>query len=118
MDEANEILTDSELMKKALLLVQRLKNSGLDHEIIFARLEKQGIPDHIAKEAVKDVNIEFRKIEKKEAKTSFDTALLRIGLGVGAAIVFAIIFPGIIIIPVGLIGGGIIYALLAKKKME
>jgi hypothetical protein len=118
MDNTNKNLTDSELMKMALLSIQRLKNSGYDREIIYARLEKQGIPDHIAKEALKDINIEKKREVIKEAKFSYNYALIRIGIGVGLAIISMIILPGRVIIPIGLIAGGIIYAAIAKNKME
>ena len=47
MMEQNEELTAEELKKKAYLMGLRLKNSGLDAETIYARLEKQGIPEDL-----------------------------------------------------------------------
>ena len=116
MNENNKGLSDSELMKMALLSVQRLSSSEHDLEVIFARLEKQGIPEHIAKKAVKDISIEVKKEVVKEAKSRFDYALVSIGIGIGAAILSMIILPGRTIIPVGLIVGGIISAAIAKKR--
>ena len=118
MDNTNKDYTDSELMKMALISIQRLKNSGYDSEVIFARLEKQGIPDHIAKKAYKDTCIEIKKKVVKEAENNYKAGLVRIAIGVVAAIISMVIFPGYYVIPIGLIGGGIIFAATAKKKTE
>jgi heme-degrading monooxygenase HmoA len=40
MSNLNEELSDQELMKKAYLIVQRLMNTGLNTEEIYARLDK------------------------------------------------------------------------------
>ena len=69
MIKETENLTDTELMKKTLLSVQRLKHQGLDPESIFARLEKQGIPDNIAREAVKNVYMQ-KQIEIKQEEVT------------------------------------------------
>jgi hypothetical protein len=61
--------------------------------------------------------IERKKDFVKQVKPAYNLALIRIGVGVLAAIVSVIIFPGKIILPVGLIVGGIIYALILKRKI-
>ncbi len=118
MNENTDKLTNSEWRKKAILLVQRLQNSGLETEVIYARLAKQGVPSDIAKEAVNNVILEFKQIDKKEAKTSFNSALISIGLGIGTAIISLFVVPGYVFIPFVLIASGVIYALMAQKKME
>lgn len=55
MNESKEELTPEEIKKKAYLMALRLKNSGLDAETIYARLEKEGIPDDMAREVVRDM---------------------------------------------------------------
>ncbi|MDB5146106.1 MAG: hypothetical protein JWQ57_126, partial [Mucilaginibacter sp.] len=35
---------DEELKRRAYLQASRLKNEGLDNDVIYARLEKQGVP--------------------------------------------------------------------------
>lgn len=42
----------------------KFKNTGLDEEAIFARLEKQGIPVDIAKEVAK--NVLLKKLADKD----------------------------------------------------
>jgi hypothetical protein len=116
--ESNENLSEEEIKKKAYLMGLRLKNSGLDAEIIYARLEKQGIPEDLALQVARDVMIERKREVIKEAEPVYNFALLRIGVGVGIAIISYLIFPDNIILPIGIIAGGIISALLAKKKME
>ena len=115
--EPNEQLTESELRKKAYLIGLRLKDSGLDAETIFARLDKAGIPEAMAKQVVNDVLIERKKDDVKEAKPVYNVALIRIGIGVIIALVSYLIFPGKVMLPIGIIGGGLIMAFLAKRRM-
>ena len=116
MEENIKTLTDSELKKKAILIVQRLKSSGLETDVIYARLDKLGIPNNIAKVAVENVLQEFKHIDKKEAKWDFTSASMSIGIGVIAAIISTFVVPGSVFIPFGLIGTGVIHALIAYKK--
>jgi hypothetical protein len=116
--EPNEELTEEELKKKAYLMGLRLKNSGLDAETIYARLEKQGIPEELARQVVKDTLIERKREVIKDTEPVYNFALIRIGIGVVIAFTSYIIFPDFYILPIGIIAGGIISALLAKKKME
>ena len=71
MNNPGKELIDCELMKMALLTVQRLINSGHDLEVINAS---------IAEKAVKDISIEVKREVVKEAKSSFDYALVSIGI--------------------------------------
>jgi coproporphyrinogen III oxidase-like Fe-S oxidoreductase len=64
--ESKEELTAEELKKKAYLMGLRLKNSGLDAETIYARLEKQGIPEELARQVAKDTLIERKREVIKE----------------------------------------------------
>lgn len=116
--ESNEELTPGELKKKAMLMALRLKNSGLDAETIYARLEKQGIPEEMAKQIAYNSQVERKREEVKEAEEKFNYSLLKVGIGVVAALISYLIFPDFYILPVGLIVGGIVAALLAKKRME
>jgi VIT1/CCC1 family predicted Fe2+/Mn2+ transporter len=122
MDGQKEVPTESEVKKKAYLMGLRLKNSGLDEETIYARLEKQGIPEELARQVARDTQIQRNSDTKKDivedAKLRYNFAFIRIGIGVVLALVSYLIFPDNVIIPVGAIGGGILSALLAKKKME
>ena len=118
MNDSNEILTEEELMKKAYMAGMRLKSAGLDAETIYARLEKQGIPEELAKQVARDVMVQRKQEVAEQAKPVYDFALIRIGIGVVVALVSFIVFPDNFILPIGIIAGGIISALLAKKKME
>ena len=116
--DPKEELTEGELKKKAYLIGLRLKNSGLDAEAIYARLEKQGIPDEIARQVVQDTLIERKREVIKAVEPVYNFALIRIGIGVVVALISYLIFPGNFILPIGIIAGGIVSALLAKKKMK
>lgn len=52
-----------EMKRDAYLKALKFKNAGLDEEAIYARLEKQGFPDALAKEVAK--NIVIKKQEDK-----------------------------------------------------
>jgi hypothetical protein len=118
MGNLEEKLTESELRKKAYSIALKLKNSGLDAEVIYARIEKQGIPEEMAMEVVKDILIERKRDIVQQTQPVYHFSLLRVGVGVAAALISALAFPGLVFIPVGLILGGLIFALLAKKKMN
>jgi hypothetical protein len=47
---------DEELKRKAYLQASRLKNEGLDNEIIYARLEKQGVPIDLINQVLANFN--------------------------------------------------------------
>ena len=115
---AKEELTENELKKKAYLMGLRLKSSGLDAETIYARLEKQGIKEELARQVARDAMIETKRERIKETEPVYNFALIRIGIGVVIALISYVVFPGNFILPIGIIAGGIVSALLAKKKME
>lgn len=113
-----EALTESELKKKAYLMGLRLKNAGLDSETIYARLEKEGIPEEMARQVAKDAMVQ-RKIDVAEQTMPiYNFALVRIGIGFAVGLLSLLIFPDNYILPSGIITGGIVSALLAKKKMD
>ena len=111
-------MMNDELKKKAYLEGMKLKKAGHDDEVIFARLEKDGIPQELARQVIKNLSIQKKTVEVATQKTNFDIAILRIGIGVFLAIVSWLLFPGRVYLPFGLIGGGIIYAMMAKSKMK
>lgn len=108
---------DDELKNKAYLEGQKLKRAGYDDEVIFARLEKHGIPEDLARQVIKNLSVQQKRVVYEKHKPKYNIAVIRIGIGVFLAIASAILFPGRIYLPIGLIGGGIIYALIAKSKM-
>jgi hypothetical protein len=116
--DSTEELTPNELKKKAYLMALRLRSSGLDAETVYARLEKQGIPEELARQVAYDTIVEIKRGEEiEQAVTDYNGALARIGIAAAAAIVYNLIFQGIYI-PIGIIAGGIVSALFAKKKMK
>ena len=110
-------MTQGDLKKKAYLIGLRLKSSGLDGEAIYARLEKQGIPEEMAKDVVKDILIERKRDVVKEAKPIYDFALVRIAVGMAVALVSYLATDNILL-PIGVILVGVVTALLMKRKME
>jgi len=117
MHEQSEEMTQGELRKKAYLIAMRLKSSGLDGESIYARLEKQGISEEIAKDVVRDILIERKRDVVKEATPIYNFALVRIALGMAVALVSYLATDNVLL-PVGIILGGVVTALLTKRGME
>lgn len=113
----NEELTPGELKKKAYSIAMRLKNSGLDGETIYARLEKQGIPEDMAREVVQNILIEIKRDVIKQTEPIYNFALIRIGIGLAIALV-TYLLTGNAILPGAIIAGGVVTALMAKKKMN
>jgi hypothetical protein len=109
---------DDGLKNKAYLEGSKLKKAGYDNEVIFARLEKQGIPEEMIKQVLTNLEIQRKTDQIKEQKPFYNIAILRIGIGVFLAIVSAILIPGQIYLPIGLIIGGVVYAVIAKSKMK
>jgi hypothetical protein len=107
---------DEELKRKAYLQASRLKKEGLDNEVIYARLEKQGIPVDLIEQVLTNLTVQ-KIIEVNDAqKPFFNLALLKIGIGVFLAIVSMVILPGRVILPIGLIAGGIITAVIKRPR--
>ena len=109
---------DESLKNQAYLEGSKLKQAGYDSEVIFARLEKQGIPEDLAKEVIANLFLQQKKDVAEMAKPFYNIALIRIGIGVFLAIASAIVFPGVIYLPFGLVIGGIVSAVAASKKMK
>lgn len=109
---------DESLKKRAYLEGMRLKKSGMDDEVIRARLEKEGIPDDLIKRVLLNLNAQQKVERVKEYQPHYYSGLLKVGIGVALAIISAIVLPGQIILPIGFIASGIIYALIAQRKMK
>ena len=101
--------------RKAYLAGLKLKHSGLNEEVIYARLEKQGFSEELAKQDARDV---IRENENEQSKDNLNYGLIIGAIGiVGTLISFFIfedriyIFPGLIIT-----GIGSILFLINRKK--
>jgi hypothetical protein len=109
---------DEGLKNKAYLEGMRLKKSGMDDEVIYARLEKLGIPNDLIKNVIQNLNVQQKEQQVKDQLPLYYSGLIKIGIGVLLAIISATIFPGIIILPIGFVISGIIYSLIAKRNMK
>jgi uncharacterized membrane protein YjjP (DUF1212 family) len=89
----------------------------LHGETIYARLEKQGIPEDIAIEVVRDILTQRKMDVIKQTEPVYNFALIRIGIGLAIALVTYLLTDNAII-PVAIIAGGLVTALMAKKKMK
>lgn len=109
---------DEGLKNKAYLEGMRMKKAGMDDEVIYARLEKQDIPEELIRNVLKNLNIQQKEEKVKEHQPLYYSGLLKVGLGVLLAIISYFIFPDRIILPIGFILSGIIYALIARQRMK
>jgi hypothetical protein len=118
MPEFKEEFNSEELRKKALLMAARLKSSGLDSESVYARLEKDGIPEDMARKITSDVFVQTQRAQRvREAKADYEVALIRVGIGLVGGLLLYLIMPNPIL-PIGIVAGGIISALWALKRMN
>lgn len=110
--------TEEGLKRRAYSIGFKLKNSGLDEELIYVRLEKQGIPVELAKQVAKDMAIEQKKQIKRDEQPFYILGIVQIGIGVLAAIVSFIVVPEHIYLPISFILGGVSFAYYARRKMK
>lgn len=105
---------DTNLKNKAYLAGLKLKSQGLNEEIIYVRLEKQGFPEELSRKVAKDV---FKQVAKESTKNSINYSLFTVAIGFLIAF-STLIFIDYIFLPVGLIIGGVVSAFLAKFKLQ
>jgi uncharacterized membrane protein len=96
------------LKNRAYLEGLKLKKQGFEEEVIYARLEKQGIPEELAKEVAQNVSVQRKNEyneEKEEAlKVTNNQIIATIVVGIVASIVSFIFLPRfMIVIPIGFI---------------
>lgn len=102
-----------DLKRKAYSEALKLKNEGLEEEVIYARLEKKGYPHELAIEVAANVYIQ-RRVEKQQDDTKkIEENNYKLALIVGGSVVFAIVswlfLPKVVIIlPVGIAIGVLI----------
>lgn len=106
---------DETTIRKAYLEAMKLQRSGLDNETIYARLEKQGIPEQLILRVLGNLRIEQRKKVSKAVNFNYKVAAFKVGAGIVAAVISGIIMPGNVFIPLGLILGGIVLAVSTNK---
>jgi hypothetical protein len=114
----NEELTEESKTRKAYQEGLKLQKSGLNEEVIYARLEKQGFSVSLAREVASNVILEKKKDQLKDESSNLYIALSKIGLGLVMAFISTFIVPDAIFIPIGLIVGGIAYAVLTNEKIK
>ncbi len=107
--------TSDSIKRKAYHEGLKFKNSGLEEVVIYAKLEKQGIPIDLAKEVAMNVVMERNKYNKEDIedyKNYKKLGIVFIVIGILASII-AYIFTGIISVAVGVLVVGILTAIIA-----
>ena len=113
-NKPEDIETEEGQLRRAYSIAFKLKNSNLDSEIIYARLEKQGISDEIAKKVIADLSTERRISNNIKSKEFDNIALVKISIAVVVFIITLLFLPGFSIVPIGLLIIGILYFVLKK----
>jgi hypothetical protein len=114
MNNDDEELTEEGLKRKAFMIALPLKNSTLDEEQIYVKLEKEGIPVDLAKEVAAAIITERYNENRSEAKSYFSgRAALFLGLGIVGCIISWVVLDGEITVPIGLLGGGVVCAIIS-----
>jgi hypothetical protein len=100
---------------KAYLAGLKLKHTGLSEEVIYARLEKQGFSEDLARQVAKDV---IRENEKEQLNENLNYGLIIAIIGILATVASFFIFENRIYIFPGLLlaGVGSILLIVAKRK--
>ena len=99
----------------------RLKNSALHNEIIYARLEKQGIPDDLAREVARDVLVERKKDKVKQAEAAYEFAWFKRDFKIVVGLLVALISyltTSNVVFPIGITIGGLVALIVAKWRLE
>ena len=113
-----EELTEEGKTRKAYQEGLKLQKSGLNEDVIYARLEKQGFSVALAREVASNVMLEKKKGQLEDESSNLYIAFSKVGLGLVMAFVSTFIVPDTIFIPIGLIVGGIAYAVLTNEKIK
>ncbi len=108
---------DESLVRRAYVEGLKLKNSGLDEEVIYAKIEKQGIPAELAREVAHNVILERNKKEDRELADKGDIGLIMLIVGIVASLI-AYYLTEKIMISTGLIMGGAVIYFVANKKRK
>jgi len=107
--------TSASLKHKAYVEGLKFKNSGLEEVVIYAKLEKQGIPMDLAKEVARNVVIERNKYNEEDIedyKNYKKLGIVFIIIGILASII-TYMLTGIIMVAIEVLVVGIITAIIA-----
>jgi hypothetical protein len=90
---------------RAYLAGLKLKHSGLSEQVIYARLEKQGFSEELARQVARDV---IRENENEQLKVNLNYGIVIAIIGILATIISYFIFedhiylfPGLLIVGIG-----------------
>ena len=114
MHNAVRTMTTMEIEK---ILKDYVSDISPSRSLPFRGLCVQVHESNMAREVVRDILIERKRDVVKQVEPVYNFALVRIGIGIVIALITYIITDNLIF-PVGIIAGGVVAALLAKKKIE
>ena len=95
--------TDETLRRQAMMEAMKLMQQGLDPATIYARLERQGFPEELAREIAKETQAEQQIQQRERQAVLRKEAWIVLAVGVGLTVASAFAFPGYIVFPVGLL---------------
>lgn len=100
--------TVAETTRRAYVLGYKMLDTAMDEESIYAKIEKQNVPEAIAKQVAADIILERQKRDFKAERPNFYFAIVIVSIAIIAAIVTAI-FTDYIFLCIGFILTGAIY---------
>ena len=109
---------DETTLRSAYSEAMKLRRQGLDNEIVYARMEKQGYPEALIVRVLKNITAERRKRHIEKSKINYNIAAIKVSAGIVLVVVSSFLFPGIVIVPIGFILGGILLAIVTKNEQD
>lgn len=105
---------EESVVREAYTMGMKMINTNFDRDLIYARLEKSGIPEKLAAQVADDIILERKSVKNKEVQPFQELAKIKIAIGVLILILSIFFLPGYTVVPIGLILGGAFY--LSEKK--
>ena len=115
MEKQEYELTESELRKKGLLMADRLRRKGFSAPDIIAFMEDEGIPEALGREIIQSLVQDRRQKVQAEDEEESNRLIISLSLIFVVSLILIIIFPGWVVLPVGLVLGALSYKLFRKK---
>jgi len=108
----------SDTINQAYKEVLEKQAAGWDEERIYVHLAKMGFSEDLCQQVVRDVLEESKNNEKKELLPKFYLHAAVVCIGLAASVLFFLIYPKIILLPLGTLIGSLVYAVLIWNKLR
>lgn len=107
---------DNKQERQAYMMGMKLRSQGHSLDVVFARMEKSGIPENLVKQVIDDLELEESKTAELDKSNLASFGWIRLGIALLLAAISAAVFPGMIIMPIGFILAGIVLLLINRNR--